>query len=64
MGYRGIDLNDSVNKYLRELQRQGKLNLVDQSDCLFTHSGMRIPNDELIKKIYQKQIIKAKNYIF
>lgn len=41
---------------IKRLQREKRLFLVDQSDCLFTHSGIKTPNQRLFETIYQQQI--------
>jgi hypothetical protein len=35
-----------------------KIIIVDQTQWLFTHSGMRVPTDELRTNVFQKEIIK------
>ncbi|CAN5434100.1 hypothetical protein BH10PSE19_BH10PSE19_11280 [soil metagenome] len=61
MGFKGPDTNDP---FIKKIIDSGKLNLVTQNKCLFTHSGMKIPSTELMYKIYHKCIYKSADFKF
>lgn len=53
LGYRGADLKDPA---IQAMLHSGQLRQIDESDCLFSHSGMKNPSPELFEKIYKKAI--------
>ena len=54
MGYSGPEIND--DKFVRKMNDTGKLIIVNQEDWLFSHSGMKVPSEDLYEKVYQKWI--------
>jgi len=62
LGYSGPDTSDT---FCNNLIKSGKLVSISQKDWLISHSSMRIPNAELMQKIYKEKIWQAnKNYHF
>jgi hypothetical protein len=55
LGYKGVDVNDPETQHLLA---EGRLEQINQSDCLFSHSGMKNPSQELFQKIYRQAIWK------
>jgi len=55
MGYEGPEMED---RFMRRLESNGKLALVNQSRWLFDHSGMKIPSELLFEKVYDEQIMQ------
>ena len=53
LGYKGVDVHDPS---IQHLLSAGKIVQVNQSDCLFSHSGMKAPSQDLFEKIYQQAI--------
>jgi len=51
------DLPD-FDRFLKEELNSGRIQEVNQSDWLFSHSGMRIPSDELFEKSFLDAIMK------
>ncbi len=54
MGYSGPDLESPL---MQNLLESGKLILINQSEWLWEHSGMRIPAERVMQNVYQKHII-------
>lgn len=54
MGYSGPDLESPL---MQNLLHSGKLILINQSEWLWEHSGMRIPTDRVMLNVYQKHIM-------
>lgn len=61
MGYSG-PLRSKHDRAMERLIKQGKITIVDQTEYLFQHSGMRVPSDELFKKVYQDVIANEPTY--
>ena len=62
LGYAGFDeITDEraseFDSFLHESLNDGKLIPVDQSKWLFSHSGMRIPSEEVFNRSYDAAII-------
>lgn len=53
LGYVGVAASDPI---AAKLMAAGKLIQVDQSDCLFDHSGMKNPNKRLFEKSFKKAV--------
>lgn len=53
LGYQGADLKDPATQ---QLLSSGKLEQIDQTDCLFSHSGIKSPSHDLFQKIYQQAL--------
>ena len=53
MGYSGPDMTD---KFMQQLDAQGKLIIVDQKKWLFSHSGMQVPSEDMYKEVYKDEI--------
>ena len=51
MGHRGYYRAHGSPEELKE--RTGKLNIVDQVEWLYSHSGMKIPSEDLMKFVYE-----------
>ncbi|WP_417516006.1 hypothetical protein [Marinobacter sp.] len=54
-GEHATELDDFIDRSLTD----GKLLPVDQSKWLFSHSGMRIPTQELFEEVYQREIMQS-----
>jgi len=48
------DFDESINRLVTDQV----VEQTDQSTWLFSHSGMRIPTQELFKEVYQREIMK------
>jgi len=55
MGYGGPEMDD---RFMRRLDSEGKLHLVNQSRWLFDHSGMKVPSELLLEKVYKEEIVE------
>ena len=58
LGYVGFDLIKGRDDLIDNMLDSGKFAWVDQKDWLFTHSGMRIPSEELFDEVYRKRIMQ------
>jgi hypothetical protein len=55
LGYYGPPIEEG---YAREWLNNDKLDVVDQSKWLESHSGMKIPSDDLFEEVYKERIMK------
>lgn len=46
------------DEFIEEALRSGRWFVVDQSRWLFSHSGMRVPSEELFEEIYRREIME------
>ena len=63
LGYVGFDevANEEAtafDKFIFESLNDGKFIPANQSKWLFSHSGMKIPTQELFEEIYQREIMQ------
>lgn len=64
LGHVGLDeLTDSASpdfdQFIRSLLDQDEIDQVNQSTWLFSHSGMKIPTQELFEEVYQREIVQG-----
>ena len=52
LGYEG----PLMNAHIKTMLKNKKLILINQDDCLFSHSGMKVPSEDLQRKIYSRLI--------
>lgn len=59
LGLDGVAGENAIARdpFLEKLMEAGEIDVVDQSPWLFSHSGMRIPSDDLFRHIYQREIM-------
>jgi hypothetical protein len=53
----GESAGDNRDSFIEEFLRTGRFFVVDQTDWLFSHSGMRIPSDEVFERSYVDAIM-------
>lgn len=64
LGYVGFDevtedqASPSFDRFIWDERNTGRFQAVNQTKWLFSHSGMRIPSEELFEEIYQREIIQ------
>ena len=58
LGYVGFDLIRHEDEFIDDALESGKFAWVDQKDWLFTHSGMRVPSEELFENVYEREIAR------
>tara|TARA_R110000868_G_scaffold266583_1_gene525797 strand:+ start:4921 stop:7755 length:2835 start_codon:yes stop_codon:yes gene_type:complete len=62
MGYDGVDIIN--NTFFNHLHEQGKLNIVNGTKWLFTHSAMHYPSPDVFKYLYKGAIIGSPSMQF
>ncbi len=55
MGYGGPEMDKDL--FVRDMRDKGKLIPVNQSRWLFDHSGMKVPSELLLEKVYKDRIM-------
>ncbi|WP_207389253.1 hypothetical protein, partial [Marinobacter halodurans] len=66
LGYDGIkplinrQSKERFDPFLFDMYQSQKLILVDQSDWLFSHSGMHIPSEEVFIQSYKRAIMEER----
>lgn len=55
MGYGGPEMNNDL--FLRDKFNKGELLLVDQTQWLFSHSGMKAPSHIVFEEVYKRRIM-------
>ena len=58
MGHKGVPR--IVGSLDDKMMENGKLNIVDQIKWLYSHSGMKIPSEDLMKNVYKARIMIKK----
>jgi hypothetical protein len=56
MGHKGVPR--IVGSLDDKMMENGKLNIVDQIKWLYSHSGMKIPSKDLMKFVYEREIMR------
>lgn len=65
LGHMGLDeVADSkspdFDQFIRSLLDKDEINQVNQSTWLFSHSGMKIPTQELFEEVYKREIMQGR----
>lgn len=54
----GTEATTDQDDFIQDHLDNGHFQIVDQTDWLFSHSGMRIPSDELFRNVFQREIME------
>ena len=66
MGYAGLDeitgneAGKSYDAFIDKQLAKEKFQVVNQSDWLFSHSGMRIPSKQVFDEVFVREIMKQR----